>query len=373
MFARCTNAHAATARRRTRRPRYSVSRHVLPGALAAFCIAMLPAATTAQTTDDATLLLADARTDVAAEQAAPVVASTEDAAAWLEQGRGDAPPTTPPARLGGVLFLGAGFVAAIGFVLQRRRKLGVGGNAPIRHLQSVRLGARQQVTLVEIDGRRLLLGVSDKDIRLLGDLAASVEKSAGLELHDVLAAVDNTPTPQALPAAPTSEPSIDLDTGERVELSAAARSTFTDPLEAAAPKAPASDAPAWDDAFAQALDAAAPIVEDPLDAWSNTRDEVQLQTMQPPAASQEERVYPPPRRFARVVGTPDDPQGNPSLAAPDEPWTPSRRTSLLADLAPEEQRSLRAGGEPRLDSNLSSERAGVMAGLASLRTRSIAR
>lgn len=372
MNARFYDAHAATEHRLLRRPRYSVSRHVLPGLVAAILVL---GSSSAHAETDAAALLAPASQSAAAS--APPEASADEAATWLAEARSDAPVPASPARMGGILFLGAGLVAAAGYVLQRRRKLGVGGQAPIRHLQSVRLGARQQVTLVEIDGRRLLLGVSDKDIRLLGDLAASVEESAHLELQDVLAAVDDSVAAPRRSTSPRVEPSIDLHAGERVELSAAARSSFRDPLdERTEDAAPASDAPEWDAAFAEALEAAEPITElEPVFEDAPKPDRVTLSGGRPSPTKRDdgEPTYPPPRRFARVVAAPDQPHGEPALERAADAWTPSRRTSLLAGLAPEEQRSLRAGGDPVVDPSRSSERAGVMAGLASLRSRSMGR
>lgn len=306
----------------------------------------------------ATLLLPQAPMQPAGTRQSDAASDAELAAALLaEAPEGATIRGGSTTRAAAVLFLGAGLVAAVGFALQRRRN-GTNASAnPIRHLQSIRLGARQQVTLVEIDGRRLLLGVSDKDIRLLGDLAGQMEQSADATLRDVLDRAESAqqaPAPRATRTAalrsPQREPSIDLDAGERLELSEQATRAFQD-LQV--PPRPSDDA-RWDAAFESALE----------DAQRSTE------------IHEAEPNYPAPRRFARVAATPDAVDGEPRLALE------RREVSLLDALASGERASL-SGRMPRpttrdtavtrerrLDAHRSSERQGIVDGLASLRSRS---
>jgi flagellar biogenesis protein FliO len=366
MTGRHSEAHAATHDGANAPRVHSVHRRIPALALAVFCslpiFALAAEGSGSGASQDAvqqaTLLLPQgAMTPAGTRTIEPPDDEALAAALLAEAPDGPTVRGGSTTRAAAVLFLGAGLVAAVGFVLQRRRNGGSPAANPIRHLQSIRLGARQQVTLVEIDGRRLLLGVSDKDIRLLGDLAGTVEQSAETTLRDVLDAANSAqhaaPPRSARPARPVAarrEPSIDLDAGERLELSAQATRAFAD----LAVDPPQPDSARWDAAFENAL-----------------RDAART-----PEVRETPESYPAPRRFARVAATPSAVGGEPRLELAH------RERSLLDALAPEERASLSGRVPPtavcdtavtrerRLDAHRSSERQGIVDGLASLRSRS---
>jgi flagellar biogenesis protein FliO len=71
--------------------------------------------------------------------------------------------------MAGVILL----VAALWFGLVRRRHVRLGGrDEPLRVVKTQSLGNKQRLVVVEAEGKRLLLSVTDKDVRLLSELDA---------------------------------------------------------------------------------------------------------------------------------------------------------------------------------------------------------
>ena len=147
----------------------------------------------------------------------------------LADGRqGEATVAAPPAmrRSAGILFLGVGLICGIAAWMKRRAGQETDGETPtLRHLQSIRLGTKQQVALVEVGGRQLLLGVSESDVRLLGNIDANTFESEETEASWVPADLGGLPAAQAEAA----------------------------PRVAAAPRSPSADSAAWNTAFDDAM------------------------------------------------------------------------------------------------------------------------
>jgi flagellar biogenesis protein FliO len=111
----------------------------------------------------------------------------EDADAYralLEQGAGQPvgdgevqKPATPagevPMSSFWILFGGAGLIALGGWAYQKYRT-GQTPNALVEmeHVRSMKLGTKHQLTIVEVEGRRLLLGLSDGHMQVLAELDA---------------------------------------------------------------------------------------------------------------------------------------------------------------------------------------------------------
>jgi len=73
----------------------------------------------------------------------------------------------------GRLFLGAGLVLFAGWLMVRKqRRGGAEDGQMLRHVQTLRLGAKQHVSIVEVDGKSLLLGVTDHRVEVLSELEA---------------------------------------------------------------------------------------------------------------------------------------------------------------------------------------------------------
>ncbi len=75
-------------------------------------------------------------------------------------------------KMAGGLLLVLGLLAAGVAVLRRVRGAGLGGRTPIRVLASASLGSRQNIVVVEVEGRRLVVGVTPGGMELLADLTA---------------------------------------------------------------------------------------------------------------------------------------------------------------------------------------------------------
>jgi len=76
-------------------------------------------------------------------------------------------------RMAGGLLLVLGLLAAGVAVLRRVRGATLGGRMPIRVLATASLGSRQNIVVVEVEGRRLVVGVTPGGMELLADLSAS--------------------------------------------------------------------------------------------------------------------------------------------------------------------------------------------------------
>ena len=88
-----------------------------------------------------------------------------------------APLTKIGIAIGGVSLLGLGFT-----VWGRRRWRGTGGDATrISVIASRALGARHQIALIDIGGRRILIGMGGDSITTLADLSEEASFSAELE------------------------------------------------------------------------------------------------------------------------------------------------------------------------------------------------
>ncbi len=73
-----------------------------------------------------------------------------------------------------VFFFGAAGIAGLGWVLQRYKdQLRPPSLSAIRHVQTMKLGTRHMVSLIEVGDRRLLLGLSDGSVSLLSDLGTA--------------------------------------------------------------------------------------------------------------------------------------------------------------------------------------------------------
>ena len=80
-------------------------------------------------------------------------------------------PATVPNGSMAVLFLGAGLVVLVGWWLVRRRNQQSDGDRRLMcHLQSLRLGPRSQLSIVEVSNRKLVIGIANGAIQLLTEL-----------------------------------------------------------------------------------------------------------------------------------------------------------------------------------------------------------
>lgn len=70
-----------------------------------------------------------------------------------------------------VLFFGAAVVLVLGWLIQRYRNYLLPSSMQVmRHVQTMKIGSRHYVSLIEVENRRLLIGVSDGSVKLLADL-----------------------------------------------------------------------------------------------------------------------------------------------------------------------------------------------------------
>lgn len=236
------------------------------------------------------VLSPDAPSDELPSAAAPA----DWAAGVLAEGSEGASTVSSPRamrRSAGVLFLGIGLLCGAAAWMKRRASASAVDGAPaLRHLQSIRLGTKQQVALVEVGGRQLLLGVSESDVRLLGNLdaAESDPEDSGSwvpaavealrEPLDSKAQTRRRATQADTLAERSLEPRTEPRSSDAASTSAPTRSarlhnaqpapvtrrddgdtdrTQTAQDADATEAAPSADSDAWDDAFAEALRGAA--------------------------------------------------------------------------------------------------------------------
>jgi flagellar biosynthetic protein FliO len=79
----------------------------------------------------------------------------------------------------------AGFLLAVlgAWALWMRRGGGLEAGDAIRVVTSRPLGAKQRITLIEVDGERLLLGVTGEHVALVARLGAQPAAAAGSEVR----------------------------------------------------------------------------------------------------------------------------------------------------------------------------------------------
>ncbi|MFT5993972.1 MAG: flagellar protein FliO/FliZ [Bradymonadia bacterium] len=307
------------------------------------------------------------------------------------------PPST--SRLAATLFLGAGLVLAGGWFVQRRKGNLVTG--AIRHVQSYKLGARQQVSLVQVDGRRLLLGVTADGVVLLGDmtdagpLTPGVLPAAPVALAEVresdsirtpraesalraVATVTNKDTQRATTAPPQGVAHADAT----VDDDDVAQQWFNDGDEGRLETAEVDAHPhafsvsgledgergdvdaSWSEAFADAMRTATAGASPPAQT-TRAHDSRQAPTTSTAGdqgsfglkAAQPMTSYPPPSRFARTSSA------TPTAAPLSASMTPPTRATS----------ALRVGTRGPTDSDRSRERDGVLARLETLRSRGATR
>lgn len=147
--------------------------------LLAFAGAPAPAAQTGDAATEQTQTN-DAQDD-GATQNQPADADADDDALYSPRQRPDAKPPIPGSEnLSGTLTklvmslaIVIGLIVAFGYFAKRilPRQFGiVGGEASMRLVQNLALGPNRFVSLVEVDGRRFLLGVTENQINLLNAL-----------------------------------------------------------------------------------------------------------------------------------------------------------------------------------------------------------
>lgn len=56
-----------------------------------------------------------------------------------------------------------------------RRGKTLGGNGPLKVVQAVAVGARERIVVIDVQGRRLVVGVTPSKIELLSELHAATE------------------------------------------------------------------------------------------------------------------------------------------------------------------------------------------------------
>lgn len=84
-----------------------------------------------------------------------------------------AAPADPNSSLW-VLLFGAGLVAAGGFAVTKYRDRLTPGikQKPMEHVHTMRLGTKHHVSIIEVDGRRFMLGLADEAVSLIAELDA---------------------------------------------------------------------------------------------------------------------------------------------------------------------------------------------------------
>lgn len=96
------------------------------------------------------------------------------------------------------------------------RRSGRAGGSPLRVVSRAGIGKGSLVAVVEVEGRRLLVGAGEHGVRLLTDLEASAEElpapdpPAAAELTEAVAGAAPATSPEPLPPEPlTSDPTHD--------------------------------------------------------------------------------------------------------------------------------------------------------------------
>jgi flagellar protein FliO/FliZ len=116
-------------------------------------------------------------------------------------------------------------------LLRKVKGAGLGGRTPIRVLASASLGSRQNIVVVEVEGRRLVVGVTPGGMELLADLSAAGGPGGDAEGGPVtsLKAAPEGPFARALARAGRSGPSglagRTAPSGERETATALGRAT----------------------------------------------------------------------------------------------------------------------------------------------------
>lgn len=100
-----------------------------------------------------------------------LLVQAQDTTAPVTTAKSDADPYTSTSW---IFFLGTGLIALGGWGITqwRKRQVGVDGDA-IEHINSLAIGPKHRVSVIEVDGKRLLIGLSDGHITLLSDLGAA--------------------------------------------------------------------------------------------------------------------------------------------------------------------------------------------------------
>lgn len=124
-------------------------------------------------------------------------------------------------RMAGGLIVVLGLLAVGVAVLRRVRGAALGGRMPIRVLASASLGSRQNIVVVEVEGRRLVVGVTPGGMELLADLTAAGPDGDAADAAGGRAAAPESPFARALARA-----------GERVGGRGKGRATERDAADA---------------------------------------------------------------------------------------------------------------------------------------------
>jgi flagellar biosynthetic protein FliO len=104
-------------------------------------------------------------------------------------------------RMAGGLIFVLGLLAIGVAVLRRVRGATLGGRTPIRVLASASLGSRQNIVVVEVEGRRLVVGVTPGGMELLADLSAAGPDGDAVDAAGGRQAAPESPFARALARA----------------------------------------------------------------------------------------------------------------------------------------------------------------------------
>lgn len=92
-------------------------------------------------------------------------------------------------QVAAVLVLMIGLIVAMGYLGKRTQAFGLQGGKHIRCLQTLPLGAKEKAVLVEIEGKKLLLGVTAHQVSILwnADAEPGATRSPTEEREDEVA------------------------------------------------------------------------------------------------------------------------------------------------------------------------------------------
>lgn len=119
-------------------------------------------------------------------QATPAMPQSDAADALLAKAQDPAAPVATVksaddsyAQSSWIFFFGTGLIALAGWGLTawKKRQTSFDGNA-IEHINSLALGPKHRVSVIEVDGKRLLIGLTDGHMSVLSDLGGAKSESA---------------------------------------------------------------------------------------------------------------------------------------------------------------------------------------------------
>jgi hypothetical protein len=141
-----------------------------------------PAVVAPKTTPTPAQAVAATKAAIAAKEAAPTMPSAADELFKKSQVATEKSDTVksaddPYSGSSWILFAGAGAVALMGWgaTQWKRRQNDFSGNA-IEQINSLTLGPKHRVSVIEVDGKRLLIGLTDGHMSVLSDLGRAEPK-----------------------------------------------------------------------------------------------------------------------------------------------------------------------------------------------------